>query len=265
MDKNEIISNLKIIASLQPGKTLSTTTMTIINHDSWLTPLWRGLMREDKDETITFIKNYLFKVLDKYHVDKDKDILDTLYEALDGFANLKSTYAGYSDVTNRIDNIITEISGSLGTDSYEILKDQSLEEVINNIVEDIKDQKNTESSLPSDLKEVVSSSDRDRIQETVESTIVIPPTECDTKDSFIPTSVWNDPLTDYISQEDISDDELSIIIDIEDDANYLATPDFLKRNILEDTIKNSTNLLRKSDLFTKILSKSPQKQILNIT
>ena len=225
-------------------------------------------MREDKDETITFIKNFLFKALDRYHVDKDKDILDVLYESLDGFANLKSTYAGYSDVTNRIDNIITEISGLLESESYEILKDQSLEEVVNDIVEDIKDQKNTEDSLPSDPKEMVSSSDRDGIQETVKSTIVIPSTECDSKDSFIPSSVWDYPITDYISQEDISDDEdekLSIIIDIEDDATYLATPDFLKRSVSEDTIKNSTNLLRTSKIFTTILSETISKQILDIT
>ncbi len=106
--KITIISNLKILASLTPGQTLSTSSMTIIDHNAWSSSLWRSYARENRKDTITFIKGIFIEAVSILKLYPCKELFDNFEPAFKGFLNLKETYKADYYTIAEIDRIIAK-------------------------------------------------------------------------------------------------------------------------------------------------------------
>ena len=105
---DQIISNLEVIKSIVPGKTLSTSTMTLIDHKTWSTAGWRWYAGESRKTTIAFIDaifigaiNYITKI----DSSKSMTVISSIKAALDGFMNLRETYSGDAATITEIEKI----------------------------------------------------------------------------------------------------------------------------------------------------------------
>jgi hypothetical protein len=56
---DEYINKLNIIASLTEGKTFSTKSLSIIDHGSWSTALWRYYAGEDRYNTMLYMETII--------------------------------------------------------------------------------------------------------------------------------------------------------------------------------------------------------------
>src|SRR3972149_10231129 len=92
--KNRIISDLSIIASLTPGKTLSNSTMTVIDHNTWSSSIWRRYAGEDRKNTIGTIKGILTEATSFCNLSPSDEIIVNIEASLTGFSSLKETYKG---------------------------------------------------------------------------------------------------------------------------------------------------------------------------
>lgn len=94
---DKIILNLQIVGSIQEGQTLSTGTMTIVDHDSLSTAFWRSLTGENRQHVITTIRNILIQAmsyLERHYLD---ELYNKIKEAIDGVRNLALTYDKRND------------------------------------------------------------------------------------------------------------------------------------------------------------------------
>src|SRR3990167_4375424 len=101
--KDELISKLKVIASIQPGQTFSTANKIPIVHNSWYTSFYRFYYQENGTETVNYIKKVFEDSEKMLH---DKHVVDALRDCVSGLENLKQTYT---------DKKKFEISGSVET------------------------------------------------------------------------------------------------------------------------------------------------------
>ncbi len=111
MDK--IISDLSVIAKLEPGKTLSSSTMTVIDHNAWSTSIWRLSTGENRKNTITTINHILLDAISIYQITPDQNLLHHIMLALRGFETLKETYTGDYYTIGDITQIIKTITNKL--------------------------------------------------------------------------------------------------------------------------------------------------------
>lgn len=133
LSANNIINNLTILASLTPGNTLSTSTMTVINHGTWSGSIWRTYSKENRKETIFHIKRIFLEALTYLKVnitdgltDSCKNIIIGIEIALKGIVSLKDTYAGdYYAIAD-----INAISESVQKDLASILSTVSNKDVV---------------------------------------------------------------------------------------------------------------------------------------
>ena len=93
-----------MLATLQPGQTLSSTSMTIIDHNTWSTSLWRTYSGESRKATIGFIKTIFIEAL--HLCESEPELISEIEAALQGFNNLKETYAGDYPTIGEIETII---------------------------------------------------------------------------------------------------------------------------------------------------------------
>ena len=105
---DDIIINLKVIASIQPNDKLNTNgnylnleTVNIIPQGvkRW----WRG---DGRDECIKLIDRIINEAKDR----EEDDVQEALQGSLAGLENLKQTYSKCIQTTARIDTIIDKIS-----------------------------------------------------------------------------------------------------------------------------------------------------------
>jgi hypothetical protein len=148
IEKEKILSFLKIVSLLTSGYTLSTSTMTIIDHNAWGTSIWRKYAGEDRIQSIEYIRHIFDDALSFLNKKYSLDLIEGIKSALKGFASLKETYKDSYSIIGKIDYIIenTEIGLSdvkLIYDKVQNSENTSVE--INHIIE------NTEIGL-SDVK-----------------------------------------------------------------------------------------------------------------
>jgi|TARA_B100000424_G_scaffold91232_1_gene68619 uncharacterized protein YsxB (DUF464 family) len=112
-EEDELIINLKVLASLQPNKKLiSKDTYLNIEVDTiipqGLKRAWRGDSRDDVLKKIDLIVR---RSIDIY---KKNDILGTYLEkSITGLQNLKETYSSCVQTCSRIDTIIDKIKRNI--------------------------------------------------------------------------------------------------------------------------------------------------------
>lgn len=100
-----LIDKLKVIADITEGKTLSTYRggVSILEHNSWYTTIWRTASRENKDKTVASIKEIMDEAINRLD---DQEIRQYTYAALEGMDRLKKTYNDYIDIVMRLDRLI---------------------------------------------------------------------------------------------------------------------------------------------------------------
>ena len=93
-DISKIISNLNVIGTLSAGKTLSETSMTVIEHNSWSGMLWRTYNRENRKGTMNKIEEVLNEATFLLEASYSPELVTSLNQALIGFETLTQTYKG---------------------------------------------------------------------------------------------------------------------------------------------------------------------------
>ena len=101
------LDKLEMLSKLQPGETISTTTFTISYTDYWSTSIWRIITRENRSETVEYLKNFLTEAIEKYPT---QEIVDKIPAALDGINKLKLTYCDDSEIGEKITNLIWDVT-----------------------------------------------------------------------------------------------------------------------------------------------------------
>lgn len=106
--KCKLLSELKTIASIQPGQTLSVTSMVITDHNTWSSWAYRKYYKEDMSRTIMFIVNTIRDGISYCECYADREIYSVLPESFKGLLNLKDTYKGLYYTHSDIDRYIDE-------------------------------------------------------------------------------------------------------------------------------------------------------------
>lgn len=106
----KILSDLNVIGSLSPGKTLSTTSMQIIDHNSWTGSIWRRYTGENRAGTIEKIKGILNEAIFVLETSPSSELETSLHKALTGFESLIETYGGDYYTQNKIQNTLDTIN-----------------------------------------------------------------------------------------------------------------------------------------------------------
>lgn len=109
----KIISNLLLLSTLEAGKTLSTSSLTIIDHGSWSSSFWRRYSGENRALTIEFIKGIFLDAINCLDSNYSQELFDKILNALAGFASLKETYKDDATIVAEINNIISSTHGKL--------------------------------------------------------------------------------------------------------------------------------------------------------
>lgn len=115
-----ITNDLNVISSLIPGSTLSTSTMTIVDHNAWSGSFWRTYARENRTETIIHIKRIFSEAVSILKInfqdremDYYKDIIVSVETAITGVISLKDTYKGDYYTISEIESIVAAIQKDL--------------------------------------------------------------------------------------------------------------------------------------------------------
>lgn len=128
----KIISDLELISSIQPGQTLSISSMTVLNHKSWGSSLLRRYNGEDRKSTIGFIEGVLIESVSFCELSLDPAMFLGIESALKGFLSLKETYKRDYYTIGEIDRIVDNIKVKLlilknNIKIYLNIKDDSVE------------------------------------------------------------------------------------------------------------------------------------------
>ena len=175
--KIKLLYDLNVISKITPGHILSTSTMTIIDHNAWSTSVWRRYARENRQDTIKVIRSIFVEALSIIKISSincptRKSIINHVIAALKGFNFLKDTYQGDYYTIGEIDQIISTVNSNL----------QML--ITSPIPKDI------------DLKELDMIDDEERVEEA-------------TLDEYINKPI----LTDYIKDEYVKESDNMGILD----------------------------------------------------
>ena len=110
----KILSDLNVIGTLSAGKTLSTTSMQVIDHNSWTGSIWRKYTGENRATTIDKIKGILNEAIFALETGASEEFETSLVNALNGFETLIETYKGdyytQNNIQKTLDNIRERIA-----------------------------------------------------------------------------------------------------------------------------------------------------------
>lgn len=104
--RDKILSDLRQLSLLEPGKTLSVSTMTVVDHGSWSSSIWRRYAREDRKQTLAHIRAIFSEALSLLELAPSTDLANSFEPALRGVSHLKETYRGDYYVIGEINRII---------------------------------------------------------------------------------------------------------------------------------------------------------------
>lgn len=104
----DILSKLKMIASIEKGQTFSPSYDTPLDHNIWSTSIWRTYNREDRKKSINYIKNILEQAYQLYYINSDSKIIEMMSSALQGLDNLKVTYKGDFMIIGLVNTILED-------------------------------------------------------------------------------------------------------------------------------------------------------------
>lgn len=140
--RDRIVSELKMVAALTPGETISTSTMSIIRHDSWSTSFWRKYSRENRHKTISYVRDLLTEAIDNFKINRDDELLNNIEQALIGVSELKETYKGDLTTVDEIESIISQIKKEIINKDLVVQPEDDFiiietEEALENYVEEI--------------------------------------------------------------------------------------------------------------------------------
>lgn len=243
--KARILSDLKVISELQPGKTLSIKDMSVVNPANWSTYFNRRWNRESPDKTVSHIKEIFDQALEIFRVDPSQDLFDSFEPALKGLENLRATYVGKYYVIGDINRIIEQTRTRLKeiiTQEHvqvplEIPENTELEiaiqsEIMNEMVNEaneVNDQKiysheDNEAEQrhptchPSSVQQVVETPDRTSCKGSATSTFDKCSSGSDREDSISP-AISIIPIIDDIGNLvcKASDDTLKVVISSSDE------------------------------------------------
>lgn len=101
----DLLDKLKVISDITEGKTLSTYrgNISLLDHNSWYTTIWRTASRENKNKTILCIKEIMDDGI--VHLD-EPEIRQYMYAAIEGMERLKKTYTDFIDIVIKLDSMI---------------------------------------------------------------------------------------------------------------------------------------------------------------
>jgi len=97
-----------LIGQIVPGKTISTSTTSLVDHSSWFTSLSRTYWRESRNETLAWIETVLVDGVMAEDIRPDQ-----IERALLGLENLKKTYKNDFYTIAEISRLISKIDTSL--------------------------------------------------------------------------------------------------------------------------------------------------------
>lgn len=115
----QIINNLNVVSQLKPGSTLSTSTMTIVDHTAWSGSVWRTYAGENRNQTIACIKRVFLEALTILKINNQeesnsyRDVKIGLETGILGLLSLKETYKGDYYLIGEIDTIIESTNKEL--------------------------------------------------------------------------------------------------------------------------------------------------------
>jgi len=138
---DKLTVDLLIIAKLQPGETISTPNVTIVNRHNWTSWLYRRITRETKHSTINFIENIFHKAVEHLENNKNFTEIATVSEALRGFAVLKDTYSDDELLCGKISRVINEMDARLQVCSRVFAREQIMEQLLADQNERLKQER----------------------------------------------------------------------------------------------------------------------------
>lgn len=110
-----IHDKLKLLSKLDVGKTLSSSSLEILDHNAWSTTFWRKYAGESRSDTLNAISKIFKEALVEFS-DREKTILEQLElkeeinRAIEGVRNLKVTYKADANVILQVEGIISEVN-----------------------------------------------------------------------------------------------------------------------------------------------------------
>lgn len=132
----KILSNLNIIATLTIGKTLSTTSMQVIDHNSWATSIWRKYRKENRAITIDKIKEIINDGMSILESLPSEEIITSLINALNGFETLADTYKSDYYTENNIRNFLVASRERMANNKLSSIDNAEPDEIIAIIVQE---------------------------------------------------------------------------------------------------------------------------------
>ena len=231
-DEKKIVSDLKILATITPGKTLSTSTMTIIDHKAWSSSFWRTYSGENRKMTIFSIKKIFLQALSIIESYESCELLEHIKLALIGVSNLKETYKNDYYTISDIDHMLNEIEEEVVKCERKI-GDSVIEILISKLDEDEK--KNLINDNTPDLKKMVEIPNTENDSRSIENTI----------DSIFTNDITeNNNKSTNIDQSD-ADLLRKIIISTSEDTtkNIITVSNIATNNIINE----ADNFLKKKD------------------
>jgi hypothetical protein len=106
---NNLSSDLALISNIKPGDTLSVSTRTIINHNSWTATITRWTWSENRQVTVRFIKEVIKLALLKLSDTFDYALLDKVLQAGNGIKGLMVTYSDDNTLVIKLTRILSKI------------------------------------------------------------------------------------------------------------------------------------------------------------
>ena len=83
---------LKLISTINPGDTLSVSTMKVHNYNSLFTILTRIINNEDRIRTCSFIESIILNSIIMYKDTRDENLSYNIKLAINDALNLRQTY-----------------------------------------------------------------------------------------------------------------------------------------------------------------------------
>ena len=125
----KIISDLNVISKLTAGKTLSTTSMQIIDHGSWSGALWRRYNGEKRSITVDKIRDILNDAMFALEMatSTSSELETSLEGALIGFTTLIDTYDGDYHTQVKVQGALDSIRARLTALKSPVLDTQTTE------------------------------------------------------------------------------------------------------------------------------------------
>jgi hypothetical protein len=155
--------------------------MAVIDHNTWSTFFTRRYYNESRKDTVDFIKTTLNNAIDHLKQEMNSDLIKSINDALQGFNNLKMTYADDNLIIGLIDEITENVKTQMTTLAEQLITDDDLrliEDIIKEGEQEADAQKNhvplkilsdedtqtEESTGSSSLQEMVEISDREPVE-----------------------------------------------------------------------------------------------------